>query len=532
LLQDVKKICSFISFLIALLCYYTSVCAQPVQFSITSFTPVNGIASSDVTGLFQDSKNYLWITHAAGISRYDGNFENYLFSGETRLGRAFSIIEEKNRKWIGAEGGLFLFIDNAIRHISFTDRSIPVYSMATDKHGGLWICTSEGPAYLTSEDLRLIETSPAVNIIAKISPSWKKQFPKSNTSVRVSVDKAGSVYISDGMAVYQLTNHAVQLIWKSKERGDQVTSLVAKGKDSLYFSTVNTGFHCFENGKHAVIDNGFGNGNGLTDYNGQLYYYATTGIYLFDAGSHRLLPEVLLPEKFWEWGSCVLRDNENNFWIGTHEKLMQARRKIFSDPIQQTVEEFDEVYTIRQLKNGDLLCGTNRGKIFIRRRGGTSFSFRKKLFEQAPVSDILEDDEGNIWCGSFYEGIALIRNGKETVFTKKDGLRDNTNLFFLYTRSKELFTGGDNGVSKLIHGADGKVSFRNYVLTLGNHYPVFNTGIQKPDGGFLFGCNFGLFELRDDALKPVSIPNAPRKNFFVTDIKMDGGGLAWISTME
>ncbi|MGZ5247933.1 MAG: sensor histidine kinase, partial [Flavitalea sp.] len=305
----------------------------------------------------------------------------------------------------------------------------------------------------------------------------------------------------------------------------------AKGKDSLYFSTVHTGFHCFEQGTHAVIDNKLGNGNGLTDYKGELYYYATTGIYLFDASSHRLNPEVMLPEKFQEWGSCVLRDSENNFWIGTHEKLLQAKRKIFSDRIQPMMEEFDEVYCMRQLKNGDLLCATNRGKVFVKKPGGVSFTFRKKLFAQAPVSDILEDDEGDIWFGSFYQGIGRIRKEKAEVFSKKDGLRDNTNLFFLVTRTKELFTGGDAGITKIIRGQDGQVSFKNYLFTTGNHYSVFNSGIQQPDGRLLFGSNFGLIELRDDSLRPVSIANAPRKNIFVTDIKLDAGGLAWISTM-
>ncbi|MGZ5220560.1 MAG: hypothetical protein ACXWC7_10785, partial [Chitinophagaceae bacterium] len=153
---------------------------QAIQYSITSFSPANGIASSDVTGLFQDSKNYLWIAHSAGVSRYDGKFENYLFSGEFRLGKTFCILEENQKIWIGAEGGLFLFTKAGIRHVTFSDKPMPVYGMALDNSGGLYICTSEGPAYLTPADLLQIEIRPVVNIIEKLSASWRKHFPIPN----------------------------------------------------------------------------------------------------------------------------------------------------------------------------------------------------------------------------------------------------------------------------------------------------------------------------------------------------------------
>src|SRR5690349_3778991 len=104
---------AFIS--VTLGCYAVDGFAQPDPYSITTFTPANGIASSDVTSLFQDSKNYLWIAHAAGVSRYDGHFENFLFSGNERLGRTYVVTEDqKKRQWIGGEGGLFVVIGNKL----------------------------------------------------------------------------------------------------------------------------------------------------------------------------------------------------------------------------------------------------------------------------------------------------------------------------------------------------------------------------------------------------------------------------------
>lgn len=41
------------------------------------------------------------------------------------------------------------------------------------------------------------------------------------------------------------------------------------------------------------------------------------------------------------------------------------------------------------------------------------------------VRSILEDSKGNIWFGSYNEGVCLLQNGKFTYFTTKNGLSDN-----------------------------------------------------------------------------------------------------------
>jgi hypothetical protein len=200
--------------------------------------------------------------------------------------------------------------------------------------------------------------------------------------------------------------------------------------------------------------------------------------------------------------------------------------------VQPALADFDQLYSIAQLKNGDLLCGANRGNIFGRSWSGNDFSFRQKIFDRAPVADILEDDEGNNWFGGAYQGIAVHRKGKTQIYTTRDGLRDNTNLFLLYTSSKEIFAGGDNGVTKIISDIYGNVSFKNYFLRTGStNYPVFKAGIQQPDGNLLFGSSFGLFQIKNDSLRPVNILHSPRHNFFVTDIKLDANDHAWITTM-
>jgi len=48
-----------------------------------------------------------------------------------------------------------------------------------------------------------------------------------------------------------------------------------------------------------------------------------------------------------------------------------------------------------------------------------------KLNYKTGVRSILEDSKGNIWFGSYSEGVCLLQNGKFQYFTTQNGLSDN-----------------------------------------------------------------------------------------------------------
>jgi Two component regulator propeller len=48
-----------------------------------------------------------------------------------------------------------------------------------------------------------------------------------------------------------------------------------------------------------------------------------------------------------------------------------------------------------------------------------------KLNYKTGVRSILEDSKGNIWFGSYNQGVCLLQNGKLQYFTTQNGLSDN-----------------------------------------------------------------------------------------------------------
>lgn len=520
-----------------LLCSSFNYCYSQASnnYTLLVYTPVNGIASSDISTIYQDSKLKLWIAHSAGISSYDGiSFKNYLFAGDMRIGRGYCVLEDTAYGFlIGSESGLFILKNSEMHFIPFAKKTVPVYSIIKGNHEDYYIGTSDGPLHFTKEQFNsmIAAKDQPHDIQQNILPSWKNKFPVPNTSINMVKNAGNELYITDGYAIYKFSGKSLNVIWQNNVKADAVTGLAINKQGIVYFTSIFTGLHSYDGDSIHTFPAEHGNGNNLCISGNEVFYYQTAGVFRVDQTTKTLIPEVSLPKVYWEWGSYLFRDAEHNFWIGTHEKLLHARKRFFSELIQPAMEGFDELYSIMQLKNGDLLAGGNHGRLFKKTAGEDQFHPFRKIFERASISDIIENPDGAIWFGSGFQGIALLSDNTSTIFTRTDGLRDNTNLILISTGKNVLYAAGDNGVSRVDHDK-GKTKFRNWLSNSGsNNFAIFTSAIEKPEGGLLFGSNYGIFELNNDTLKPFSIKGAGRKIYHVTGLTIDRNKNAWISTI-
>jgi two-component system LytT family sensor kinase len=517
-------------------CWFSLASAQSGRHTFVPFGPKDGLPSSEILYLFQDSKHYLWIGHAAGVSRYDGyTFENFLFSNNQRLGKTYCVGEDsRNDIWIATENGLFVYANEEITPFA-TDSSHPfAYSLVFDKRGGLWVATSTGPAYFSAQDLQNEEIAQKASLTHFIIPQWRKMFPLLNQAKLVSVDPSGNVFFSDTYCIYRFDGQRLQKSWETSISGNFLNTMIAPGPDSLYFTSAFGGLEGLENGQFRSFDNHTGNGNSVIEHNGQVYFYTTMGIYLFHPARRSIQQVIALPEGYQEWGSALCIDRENNFWIGTHELLLHATNKIFTVINLPLMEGFDELYSGCQLYDGTLVFGGNHGLFFKKTGHGFEPVYKngQLVFPRAELMAMMQDKDSTLWIGSGYQGLAAIKNNQISHYTVKNGLRDNTNFFFLKTGKGVLYAAGDNGVSRIDRDAGGKVSFTNYFYKAGStNYAVFRSGIETANGRLYFGCSWGLFEIKQDSLQPTTIVKADKQVYYITDIKNDLKGNTWISTI-
>lgn len=506
--------------------------SQTSDWHLTRFTATDGLASSDISTLFQDSRHYMWIGHSAGLSRFDGyDFENFLFVGKKRLGKVYAITEDVNRTiWIGAEGGLFIYRHNDLSYVGIDSGDCKVFALAWDKNGNLLLGTDMGFAMFTTTMMRRSISHDGSAVDLKWIPVKEETSDDPIHPKHISRARDGTIFLSDRYSVYRYDGHTITQVHTITENRDYITGIVGWNENCIYISSQLSGFWKIEAQDIQQFSFSDGIGNFLTQTMNRLLYFAREGIYAFDPATEISQLLISIPEKYLDWGSCVLMDKESNIWIGTHEELLLARPDLFHDVNLPHLEGFNELFSLYENREGPLLVGGNRGRLFVtnQSKDPTSFSLWRTVFPKSEVLDIYTTNTGDTWFCSGYEGLSLLRNGQITHYTMEDGLRSNGNYKFLFTSDKELFVCGDNGISKINYGGGNRISFQKYYT---REYTIVTDGIANPDGSLLLGSDHGLMEWRNDSLYNVPIVNTERNNPSITAIKRDKSDQIWLTTL-
>ena len=82
-----------------------------------------------------------------------------------------------------------------------------------------------------------------------------------------------------------------------------------------------------------------------------------------------------------------------------------------------------------------------------------------KLKYKTGVRSILEDSKGNIWFGSYSEGVCLLQNGKLQYFTTQDGLSDNQVRNIYEDKNGFMWLATEGGLSRFNPNTK---KFKNY----------------------------------------------------------------------
>ena len=147
---------SFLFSLIALALSH-SLSAQFENLQYTLITPRAGLPDNTVTAIIQDSKGFIWIGTARGLSRYDGyNFKVYMHdpqdSSSLASNQIFDIYEDQSGDlWVTTAEGLDKFNrkKESFQHIPYKqllekEGDHTIIAMAPGKPGKLWLTTWSG----------------------------------------------------------------------------------------------------------------------------------------------------------------------------------------------------------------------------------------------------------------------------------------------------------------------------------------------------------------------------------------------------
>lgn len=503
------------------------------QYITTVIGAKDGLLSSEILCLFQDSKGFVWIGTSIGISKYDGyTFENHLTAGNKQLGKINKVVEDllHGLIWVMSDAGLAYYQNGALQLLSFEEEDITVYDMSIDGSGTCWIATAKGPVCFTQEEMQNLIHTGKGRLDTHLLPGWKSSLEEDSLVRLIKADSRGRVWLASKNTVYcNEGNHTMQ-VWRSSSFNDMINTILPVKNKTFFVSTLQGVFVCNNENKVSPVPFGHTISANIYDDGNTLYYMCLEGIYQLDPERYAFTFLSHIPDHITKWLSCVLVDREKNIWIGMHDALLFKRKRLF---YEYRSDVNIEMFCGLQKKDNTILLGGNRGKVY--QKNGlllTNFLGKgKSICSRSTLSAMYEDSRGWIWYGTAYQGIAVEQQGKFRFFDKEDGLGTNQNYFFLETSAGDIWTGGDGFLTRLRkdNGSDSITCTSYASLLSGDNWLVFQNAVEGP-GNIIWAAGArGLFKYHNERLSHYSLSDSIPIN--ISDIKKTVNNEIWLTTM-
>jgi ligand-binding sensor domain-containing protein/signal transduction histidine kinase/DNA-binding response OmpR family regulator len=396
------------------------------------------ISNSLINGIYQDKRNYLWIATEDGLNKFDGikftvykNEPNDTTSLKNNYVRCL-FEDSKNRFWVGCINGLQQFDrkTNTFEKVellsSANQRLYPhIMSIIEDNDGCIWISTSgEGILKISEKNDKTFQTVTAIN--SKLpTPYLTFIFQDSAEKFWIGTANYG-LYLYDASSG-QMHSFSVQ----NRKIGNNEISAIAEDKDkNIFIGTLSGGLYRFDRKNCTFIPIKDATGNASLPVK-SLFFDRKQNMLLVGTdgqGLRKLNDKTWLLEKI-ELNSSpfdfsktkvhsILRDNAGNLWFGLFQKGVFLVRNnpyqfnyIGHKSFSQNLIGSSCVSSIYKDKNNTLWVGTDNDGLYRLENNGVKTihypTSNRAGSVPATVSAIVELDKGEIWLGSFSQGLVF-----------------------------------------------------------------------------------------------------------------------------
>ncbi len=460
--------------LIVIVCLALVSTGYTQRLALRHYSIEDGMLSSTVNRIVQDSKGYLWFATEGGFCRFDGlGFRNY--TGEDGLpnNSVKDILEDhRGQIWLATTAGLSCFSDGVFKNYTPKEGlfSYGIISLSEDGAGNLWIGGVKGVCKLDKSR----------RVFTNFSPG---QYLGGNHVHKILCDKTGHVWIGTENGLSRFSNGS--------------------------FSHYSTGDGLPGNRVLSICE----------DHRGRIWVGTPGGAAVFDGETFTAYTreQGLLNNLVFD----VMEDKEKNIWLGTAEGLSIFSNGSFTNYTTRNGLLSRAVVSLARDREANIWIGTPAGVSCLKTLMFTTYSSMDGLPSNI-VWSILEDRQGRYWFGT-EEGLGCYTGGKFTTYSTRNGLVKDWVLELMESREGRIWIATNGGISSF----DGR-SFTNYTSGDGLPEQVIYSLAQAGDGVIWAGTVEGLYYYRDGRFFKSSFPQLNARDIY--DILDGPGRELWLGT--
>ncbi len=388
------------------LSFVCSLTAHAQQFYFRNFTAQNGLGSSSVNHIFQDSKGYIWFANQlGGISKFDGRSFITLTTINGLINNdATYITEDKlGNIWIGTASGVSMFNGSTFKNFSskegLTDKT--VYCIYVDNSNTKWFAT-RGDGVLSLDNL------------GKVKSLTTKDGLRHNTIFAITKDSSGSLWFCHNKWFAKYENGSIEDFTPSEnptaERMFFSSFTDAEGK--VWMGTTGGDVIIYDTQKQFKkfdLPRPFNQSfiSSITqDKRGNMWFATSSGVLKYDGSNFKVFNERNGLSS--NAAQTILCDNENNIWVGT---LSGGVNLISSEAFSYFTDKEGllnkNISYIQGAANGKKhLVGTAEGLYEFNNNRLKKIQLPNELINES-IACISTDKHQNIWVGTTYEIFVL-----------------------------------------------------------------------------------------------------------------------------
>lgn len=396
----------------------------------------HGLPDNNVTGVAQSSDGYLWVGTHGGLARFDGvQFKKIALGLAGRrtdpLIRAM-LMEENNRLWLAAEGGVVMDCSRGATNVFTTADGLPNFrplSVAREQSGAVWVSYANGSACRIADGKVTLFT--ALDGLTGDGQCWLT----ADVFGQIWFAKAGQVSVFQDDAIVPLLTLSGGVLRLQPARGGGVW--ICAGLRLLKYVE---GSAPVEMGRLIPDRVGIEPTVLFEDKQGAVWVGTTVGgLFRFD-GTNMVHVETSHSEI-----RSIMEDREGSIWVGTGGGgLNRLRPRVLE---LQGLESGLPVESIRSV------CEDTAGRIWATGQGGGLARYAdgvwKTLSEQdgwpaARATCVVSDGQGGVWIGTIRGGLARWQDGQVMFLQRSDGLAGDIARSLLLDSKGNLWIGWES----------------------------------------------------------------------------------------
>ncbi len=449
-----NKLKSIFCRLVILCTYYTGIAQinnNYPEYQFTNYSVDDGLAHNFIMSIYQDKDGFMWFGSLNGLNRFDGKVFKYFERNENDStaiqGDFVNFIYEDHKyiTWIGTEnGGLHLFDKQKenfkliYEHDSLGRKQKFYANSITEDHEGImWLGTLDGlkkynretQNYTTFQHNITDSTSLCNNTVLKVYCDSKNQ-------IWIGTKKGLDILSSDRKSFEH-----VQLPGK-RDTDYEVIEFLEDSDGIMWVGTFSNGlikYDTLNNTKEVILmdpNDDYSNTARklLKDDNDCIWIGGRNGLFIYDPVKKSLkhfpqddsfslgIPHNSILEMY--------KDKTGDIWFGTRygvshwNKQKQVFKYYHSENTDDRCLNSSSVFNFCETKDR-LYIATESGGINILNKNGTFTYLKKPVLNTNNIKSICEDEEGNLWIGTFMGGINVYNpNTKKVRYYLKNQTKD------------------------------------------------------------------------------------------------------------